>query len=499
MRGFFVPFVVCCIAGGAAAQNKVLLLDSVGAHAAIAHNATQNTSQAITIEFWARINSYSGRPIHKRSGSAGQFNVGAGTDCPANSWSVELFGAGNGPCLSLPPSQFNPALYGAWNHYAVTWSSESRRLLRYVNGVLVGDLTNQGTMMIQTSDPLCFGDIGAWWNHDFRGRLDNIRLWNVQRTQSQIATTAMTVFTSAQAQSSAGLIGSWSFDNGAVIDAKGQNNGVLNNGATIIEDALVYANADCNNDGVLDAYQISVGQYPDANLNGRLDICECTAPAVTIQPVSQSACVGSSVTLTTSISGTAPTLQWRKNGTNIQGATSATYTIASVSAGDAGSYDCVATNSCGTATTSAATLNVLTPQILTPPTDQTVNVDQPVLFVVEPDTNSSCNAALQYQWQRRDPLVSDDNAPNAWISLQNGGGIVGATSPNLVILRPTPGLATGYRCRISGGCGCEFATSSVYYTATVNFSAACPSDFNLDGSVDGDDVITFFERWDIGC
>jgi hypothetical protein len=30
-------------------------------------------------------------------------------------------------------------------------------------------------------------------------------------------------------------------------------------------------------------------------------------------------------------------------------------------------------------------------------------------------------------------------------------------------------------------------------------SSDCPGDFNSDGSVDGDDVIVFFERWDSGC
>lgn len=30
-------------------------------------------------------------------------------------------------------------------------------------------------------------------------------------------------------------------------------------------------------------------------------------------------------------------------------------------------------------------------------------------------------------------------------------------------------------------------------------NAVCPSDMNGDGSVDGDDVILFFERWDVGC
>jgi hypothetical protein len=222
-------------------------------------------------------------------------------------------------------------------------------------------------------------------------------------------------------------------------------------------------------------------------------------PSIASQPSAISLCTGDSLRLSIVASGIPLTYQWRKNSLNILGAVSSDFIITSASVSDSGSYDCVVSNACGSVTSAAASVTVLTPQILNPPFDQSVNVDQPVNFVVETDESSPCHSNLQFQWQRRDPLVADDNGPNAWITLQNGGGIFGATSPNLLILRPTPGLATGYRCRITGGCGCEFANSSVYYTSTVNYSAACPSDFNLDGSVDGDDVIAFFERWDGGC
>ncbi|MFZ4576144.1 MAG: hypothetical protein ACOYN0_17300, partial [Phycisphaerales bacterium] len=140
-----------------------------------------------------------------------------------------------------------------------------------------------------------------------------------------------------------------------------------------------------------------------------------------------------------------------------------------------------------------------TPQILTQPSSQTVNVDQPVFFALEANPLNACVSGLAYRWQRRDPLIEDDAAPNAWLNLNDGGGFSGTHSPTLAIFRPTPGLATGYRCKISNACGCEADASGVVYTNTVNFAAACPSDFNNDGSVDGDDVIEFFERWDSGC
>ena len=231
----------------------------------------------------------------------------------------------------------------------------------------------------------------------------------------------------------------------------------------------------------------------------RVSSTPCIAPAIVASPANSSRCDADAVVLTVNATGTSLQFQWRKNEVEIDGANSATYQIASVAPADAGSYDCVVTNACGTVTSNPAVLTVRTPQILTPPVSQTVNVDQPVFFALETDPASPCFAGLTYQWQRRNPLVEDDAAPNAWLDLSDGGGFAGTHSPILAIFRPTPGLATGYRCRIENACGCEADANGVIYTGTVNFSAACPSDFNNDGSVDGDDVIGFFERWDAGC
>jgi hypothetical protein len=133
------------------------------------------------------------------------------------------------------------------------------------------------------------------------------------------------------------------------------------------------------------------------------------------------------------------------------------------------------------------------------PINQSVGVDLPVFFVVEATTTSDCTTPINYRWQRRNPQVLDATAPNAWVDLSDGGGFLNTGTASLTILRPTAGLATGYRCKLSGGCGCEGVGTGVRYTDVVNFAPACPSDFNNDGSVDGDDVITFFDRWDRGC
>jgi hypothetical protein len=76
-------------------------------------------------------------------------------------------------------------------------------------------------------------------------------------------------------------------------------------------------------------------------------------------PASQTVLTGASVTFTVAASGTpAPTYQWQKNGAKISGATSTSYTIASVATGDAGTYTVVASNSAGSATSRGAVLKV---------------------------------------------------------------------------------------------------------------------------------------------
>jgi hypothetical protein len=86
-----------------------------------------------------------------------------------------------------------------------------------------------------------------------------------------------------------------------------------------------------------------------------------SAPAITMQPVSQTVTAGQSATFTVVDSGNpVPTYQWRKAGVNINGATSANYTIGSVTFPDSGAYDVVIANSQGSVTSTPARLTVTT-------------------------------------------------------------------------------------------------------------------------------------------
>ena len=89
-----------------------------------------------------------------------------------------------------------------------------------------------------------------------------------------------------------------------------------------------------------------------------------TGVSITGQPGGQTVCPGGPATFSVVATGGGLTYQWRKGGVNIIGATSSSYTIASVVAGDAGSYDVVVSGTCGSPVTSAAaSLTVNTPPL----------------------------------------------------------------------------------------------------------------------------------------
>ena len=87
-----------------------------------------------------------------------------------------------------------------------------------------------------------------------------------------------------------------------------------------------------------------------------------TSPTITTQPANQTITIGQVATFSVVAADTpAPTYQWQKNGANISGATSTSYSTPATIAGDTGStFDVVVTNSAGSVTSASATLTVNT-------------------------------------------------------------------------------------------------------------------------------------------
>ena len=91
------------------------------------------------------------------------------------------------------------------------------------------------------------------------------------------------------------------------------------------------------------------------------------APQITQQPSAQTVAAGLGATFTVQANGTAPlSYQWQRNGADISGARSASYTLNNAQAGDSGAlFRVIVTNSAGNATSNTALLTVVANQ---PPT-----------------------------------------------------------------------------------------------------------------------------------
>src|ERR1700740_1282405 len=117
----------------------------------------------------------------------------------------------------------------------------------------------------------------------------------------------------------------------------------------------------------------------------RPDPLPSTSPSITSQPTNQVIKVGQSAPFAVGATGTAPlAYQWQRNGANVSGAISASYTTPPARASDDGErFSVVVTNSIGSTTSASAILTVLIPpSITTQPANQTVNMGQAATFTV---------------------------------------------------------------------------------------------------------------------
>jgi trimeric autotransporter adhesin len=179
----------------------------------------------------------------------------------------------------------------------------------------------------------------------------------------------------------------------------------------------------------------------------------CTAPAITTQPAAQTVCADANASFSVVATGNTLSYQWRKGGVAIPGANSATFTISGVSATDAGNYDVVITNPCGTVTSSPAvalTVNPLT-VINTAPVGQTICALQTATFSV----SATGSGTLTYQWKK------------------GTTNIAGATSATYSIVNAQTSDAGQYSVTVtSATCG---SVTSNPVTLTVNACTAVPA------------------------
>ena len=110
------------------------------------------------------------------------------------------------------------------------------------------------------------------------------------------------------------------------------------------------------------SYTVVVGNVAGNTTSNAATLTVNVPAAISAQPISQTVNAGTAATFTAAATGTAPlTYQWRKDGTPILGATTATFTLSSVQPTDAAAYTVVISNPAGSSTSNVAILAVTIP------------------------------------------------------------------------------------------------------------------------------------------
>ena len=124
--------------------------------------------------------------------------------------------------------------------------------------------------------------------------------------------------------------------------------------------------------------------------------------AITTQSISLTRCVGTIATFTVTATGSNLTYQWKKDGSNITGATGSSYTISNVSTTSAGEYRVSISGGCNTVVSNIATLTVSTNAAIS---SNPVSVEQLA------GTNATFSVVatgtgLSYQWKKDGTNIS---------------------------------------------------------------------------------------------
>ena len=224
--------------------NRVLSLDGERDYVEVPDSASLDLAQALTVEMWVQVSSLRGGDVKIFLNKEDAYECGITSTTAA-----------------MPPQNFAFALsingdfaspenatgwydgrqrleFGRWYHVAFIYNGELASA--YVDGLLTASYTAVGSVDPRETTLR----IGARSKDLFsvhtssvllHGQIDEVRIWNIARTQEQIQTTMNTTLTGNEE----GLVGYWNFDDGTAVDLSlSGNDGFLHGDAQIVAEML---------------------------------------------------------------------------------------------------------------------------------------------------------------------------------------------------------------------------------------------------------------------
>ncbi len=226
---YLLVLLLVGLTAGLFAQNQCIQLNGTANYVVSPNTAALNPTQ-ITVEGWVYIGAtgLSKRPhmIGKGSASTGAYWLVIETTGEVRFY----FTVGNAGSWQFATAGVGPNLVttGVWHHYAGTYDGVAGKV--YIDGALKGTKPAAGVLKTNDTNPLYIGrSYSTLPTNAVLGKIDEVRIWNVARTQSDILLNMDNEISLIPAS----LIGYWKF-NGNVMDTSANNLPTTNFGATFV-------------------------------------------------------------------------------------------------------------------------------------------------------------------------------------------------------------------------------------------------------------------------
>ncbi len=194
-------------------SGNALDFDGTDDFVSISDAAALDIQDEITIEFWFLLEGESSnnnfpRAVAKglNNGSNGAYGIFIKDVTDPDDIAFRFIDGGNN--LQQARSQSVPNYDdGEWHHVAGVYSNDGNFAALYVDGLLEASASITGNTQIRTTaDDLTIGTAGT--NRFFNGRIDDVRIWNVARTEQEVREFMCAKLTGSES----GLVGYWNFD-----------------------------------------------------------------------------------------------------------------------------------------------------------------------------------------------------------------------------------------------------------------------------------------------
>ncbi len=205
--------------------NKALSLDRSGDYVQVEDNSILRIVKQISLEAWLNFNNIEPHNsiIQKAQGTSWH-NSDYWLFTDSSSISVL-----NGGIIDFRP--YYPLENGRYYHVCATYDGSEVKI--YVDGVLTGSQNVKGDIHVSNGNLIIGKTTGG--EYPYNGQIDEVRIWNIARTQEQIQATMNTRLRGNEP----GLVGYWNFDDGTANDlSPSGNHGSLKGDAKIVESDL---------------------------------------------------------------------------------------------------------------------------------------------------------------------------------------------------------------------------------------------------------------------